>query len=112
MCRYLVPLRLRESQRVTSAQRITRSTTDYSASDNSVIPTLLTMTFVTGLVDAVSYLGPGQVFTANMTGNVALLGFAVAGASRLSVARSLTSLFAFVLGAVLGGRLGLTFSDV
>ena len=89
---------------------INGSTADYSAGDKTVIPTLLTMTLVTGLVDAVSYLGLGHVFTANMTGNVVLLGFAVGGAPQLSVARSLTSLFAFVLGAVLGGRLSLTFS--
>jgi hypothetical protein len=31
---------------------------------------LLVLTFSTGLVDAVSYLGLGRVFTANMTGNV------------------------------------------
>src|SRR5438094_4351939 len=40
---------------------------------------LLTLTGVTGLVDAVSFLGLGHVFTANMTGNVVLLAFAVAG---------------------------------
>jgi hypothetical protein len=32
--------------------------------------TLLVLTFTTGLVDAVSYLGLGHVFTANMTGGV------------------------------------------
>ena len=41
---------------------------------------LLTLTGVTGVIDAVSFLGLGRVFTANMTGNVVLLGFAVAGA--------------------------------
>jgi uncharacterized membrane protein YoaK (UPF0700 family) len=30
-------------------------------------------------VDAVSYLGLGRVFTANMTSNVVVLGFAAAG---------------------------------
>jgi uncharacterized membrane protein YoaK (UPF0700 family) len=34
---------------------------------------------VTGIVDAVCYLAFRHVFTANMTGNVVLLGFAVAG---------------------------------
>ena len=33
---------------------------------------LLALTFSTGLVDAVSYLGLGRVFTANMTGNIVL----------------------------------------
>ncbi|HYL13307.1 MAG TPA: YoaK family protein [Terriglobales bacterium] len=67
---------------------------------------LMVMTVVTGFVDAVSYLGLGHVFTANMTGNIVLLGFAVAGAPRLSIARSFTSLGAFLVGAVVGGRVG------
>src|SRR2546430_7387323 len=40
---------------------------------------LLVLTFTTGLVDAVSYLGLGRVFTANMTGNIVFLGFGIAG---------------------------------
>ncbi len=46
-----------------------------------LLGTLLMLTVISGLVDAVSYLGLGHVFTANMTGNVVLLGFAAAGAS-------------------------------
>src|SRR5437764_11526225 len=34
-----------------------------------VIATLFGLTFVTGLIDALSFLGLGHVFTANMTGN-------------------------------------------
>jgi uncharacterized membrane protein YoaK (UPF0700 family) len=68
------------------------------------------LTFVTGLVDAVSFLALGHVFTANMTGNIVLLGFAVAGVPGLSVARSLTALGAFFLGAMLGGRLGVAMA--
>jgi uncharacterized membrane protein YoaK (UPF0700 family) len=41
------------------------------------VAALLTLTFVTGLVDAVSYLRLGRVFVANMTGNVVFLGFSV-----------------------------------
>jgi uncharacterized membrane protein YoaK (UPF0700 family) len=70
-----------------------------------VIPyALLGMTAVTGLVDAVSYLSLGRVFTANMTGNIVLLAFATAHVSGLSIARSLTALLAFLVGAILGGR--------
>jgi len=71
---------------------------------------LLTLTAVTGLVDAVSFLGLGHVFTANMTGNVVLLAFAVAGAPGLSMARSSSSLVAFLVGAALGGRLGVAMA--
>jgi uncharacterized membrane protein YoaK (UPF0700 family) len=63
------------------------------------------MTVVTGLVDAVSFLSLGRVFTANMTGNVVLLGFATARVPGLSVTLSLTALACFLAGAVLGGRI-------
>ncbi|GAA2977833.1 YoaK family protein [Streptomyces lactacystinicus] len=66
---------------------------------------LFALTAVSGLIDAVSYLGLGHVFTANMTGNVVVIAFALAGAPGFSVAGSLTSLAAFLLGAVLAGRL-------
>jgi len=66
---------------------------------------LAALTVVSGFVDAVSFLGLGHVFTANMTGNVVLLGFAAAGAPGFSMAASLCALAAFVVGAVAGGRL-------
>ncbi|MGW6821541.1 YoaK family protein [Streptomyces sp. NPDC055005] len=68
-------------------------------------PLLVVLTFVSGLVDAVSYLGLDHVFVANMTGNVALLGFALAGDRELSGAASILALGAFVLGAWAAGRL-------
>jgi len=65
---------------------------------------LLGLTAVTGVVDAVSFLSLGRVFTANMTGNIVLLAFATAHVPGLSIARSLTALSAFLVGAILGGR--------
>jgi uncharacterized membrane protein YoaK (UPF0700 family) len=65
--------------------------------------TLIGLTVVSGLVDAVSYLGLGHVFTANMTGNVVVLGFAAAGAKGFSAPACLTSLGAFLLGAAAAG---------
>jgi uncharacterized membrane protein YoaK (UPF0700 family) len=64
---------------------------------------LLSMTAVTGMVDAVSVLALGHVFTANMTGNVVFLGFAIGGAAGLSVSGSLMALICFAAGAVVGG---------
>jgi uncharacterized membrane protein YoaK (UPF0700 family) len=76
-----------------------------SPTTEKIIPyALLGMTVVTGLVDAVSFLSLGRVFTANMTGNIVLLAFATAHVSGLSIARSLTALLAFLVGAVVGGR--------
>src|SRR5438067_262601 len=66
---------------------------------------LLALTFTTGLIDAVSYLGLGRVFTANMTGNVVLLGFGVAGSGGLPVVAPISSLAAFVAGSAAGGWL-------
>ena len=65
---------------------------------------LLALTAVTGSVDAVSYLALGHVFTANMTGNVVFLGFAMFAAPGLSIGRSGVALGAFVIGATIGGR--------
>jgi uncharacterized membrane protein YoaK (UPF0700 family) len=63
------------------------------------------MTAVTGLVDAVSFLSFGRVFTANMTGNVVILAFATARVPGLSIAYSLTALLSFLAGAIFGGRI-------
>lgn len=68
--------------------------------------TLLVLTLTTGVIDAACYLGLGRVFAANMTGNVVLLGFGIAGSIGLPVVAPLVSLFAFLLGAVVGGRMG------
>ncbi|HUB42227.1 MAG TPA: YoaK family protein [Streptosporangiaceae bacterium] len=74
-------------------------------------PVLLSMTVVTGLVDAFSYLTLGHVFVANMTGNVVFLGFALAGAPGFSISASLCALAAFAAGAFGGGRLIARFRD-
>jgi uncharacterized membrane protein YoaK (UPF0700 family) len=70
---------------------------------------LLVLTFTTGVIDAASYLGLGHVFTANMTGNVVLLGFGIAGGSGLPVVSPIVSLVAFLVGATVGGRMAAAF---
>ncbi len=77
-----------------------------SRENTGLIGILLVMTAVTGIVDAVSYLGLGHVFTANMTGNVVMMGFRLGGASGISLSRSVIALFCFMLGALAGGRMG------
>lgn len=78
---------------------------DREARGMRLVVVLLGLTVVSGLIDAVSYLGLGHVFTANMTGNVVVLGFAAAGAPGFSVRHTLTSLASFLVGAVAGGRI-------
>ncbi|MFJ5834631.1 YoaK family protein [Streptomyces sp. NPDC093089] len=67
------------------------------------VPLLLVLTFVSGLVDAASFLGLGRVFVANMTGNVVFLGFALSGVAQLSALASAVALAGFLAGAVAGG---------
>ncbi len=78
-----------------------------SGSRNGPLPALLlALTFLTGVVDASSYLRLGHVFVANMTGNIVFLGFALAGAGGVSAPAALAAIAAFVLGALAGGWLG------
>ncbi|MCC3280012.1 MULTISPECIES: YoaK family protein [unclassified Arthrobacter] len=66
---------------------------------------MLALTFSTGVVDAVGYLGLDRVFTGNMTGNVVLLGMAFAGGADLPILRPALALVFFMLGAALAGRM-------
>ena len=66
---------------------------------------LLLMTVSTGIIDAVSILGLGRVFVANMTGNVVFSALALAGASGFSLAASVVALAGFLVGASAGGQI-------
>jgi uncharacterized membrane protein YoaK (UPF0700 family) len=77
-----------------------------AASSDRLSIGLFVLTAVSGIVDAVSFLGLGHIFTANMTGNVVFLAFAAVGVPGISVARSITSLAAFLSGAAIGGYFG------
>ena len=65
---------------------------------------MLALTFSTGVIDAVGYLGLDRVFTGNMTGNVVILGMALAGADDLPVVGPIIALLLFMLGALIAGR--------
>jgi len=60
--------------------------------------TLLALTFVTGIVDAVCFLALGHVFAAMQTGNVIFLGLGVADSSGAPVLAPLIALGAFLAG--------------
>src|SRR4249920_2019098 len=79
--------------------------------DGLLPPLLLTLTVVTGLVDATSFLKLGHVFVANMTGNVVFLGFGIAGAGGISIWASLTAIGSFLVGGLAGGRIGARWSS-
>lgn len=69
-----------------------------------VLPALIVLTVVTGVVDAVSFLGLGQVFIAVMTGNVVFVGLGLAGAQGVPLLEPSVALAAFLLGAAAAGR--------
>ena len=65
---------------------------------------MLALTFSTGVIDAVGYLGLDRVFTGNMTGNVVILGMALTGADDLPIVGPVIALVLFLLGAAISGR--------
>jgi len=67
---------------------------------------LLLLSVTTGLVDAISVLGLGKVFTANMTGNIVFLGFAAVGTRGYQVPPYLVAIGFFVIGALIAGWTG------
>jgi uncharacterized protein DUF1275 len=52
--------------------------------DGPIPPLLLTLTVVTGLVDATSFLKLGHAFVPTVTGNIVFLGFGIAGGGGIS----------------------------
>lgn len=66
---------------------------------------MLTLTAVTGALDAVGYLSLDRVFTGNMTGNVVILGMGIASEEGLPVAGPLIALCGFTVGAAVAGLL-------
>jgi uncharacterized membrane protein YoaK (UPF0700 family) len=65
---------------------------------------MLALTFSTGMIDAVGYLGLDRVFTGNMTGNVVILGMGLLGADHLPVLGPVVALVLFMGGAAISGR--------
>jgi uncharacterized membrane protein YoaK (UPF0700 family) len=56
---------------------------------------LLLLCFTAGLVDVIGYLRLEHVFTANMTGNIVVLGMSLGRLQDLAIARVLTALVGY-----------------
>jgi len=80
-------------------------------SERFLITALLLLTFATGLADAISILGLGHVFVANMTGNVIFLGFWLAPKTNIDLTAVVVALPTFVSATILGGRLMRYFGE-
>src|SRR6201993_484967 len=65
---------------------------------------LVALTFASGAVDAISYFGLGQIFSAFMSGNMVFLGFGIANIKghRLPIVLALST---FAVGAYVGLRI-------
>lgn len=89
---------------VASSGTKTASTPQENASPEKFrLMLMMALTLVTGVVDAVGYLGLDHIFTGNMTGNVVILAMALAGAANLPTLGPLVALGAFLLGAAVAG---------
>jgi uncharacterized membrane protein YoaK (UPF0700 family) len=66
---------------------------------------LLLLCMTSGIVDVIGYLGLGHVFTANMTGNIIMLGLAIGHAQELAVLRSVIALTGFIIGNALAASI-------
>ena len=66
---------------------------------------LVMLSLAAGCVDAVGYLGLGQIFVANMTGNTVLLGLALGQAQGQAALRALVALAGFVVGVAAGAAI-------
>lgn len=87
---------MREGQSPAAGARTPKSGTALTA-------TMVALTMTTGVIEAVSFLVLGPVFTAVQTGNLLFLSFAITGAeSDLSPAASGMSLAGFASGVVVG----------
>jgi uncharacterized membrane protein YoaK (UPF0700 family) len=79
--------------------------------ERRIVTLLLLLSVTTGLIDAVSVLGLGKVFTANMTGNIVFLAFALAGIPGFSWVTCAVALACFTGGAGLAARIGIAHRD-
>lgn len=73
--------------------------------DRLVLAGLLALTAGAGAMDALTFIALGNVFTANMTGNVVMFGIAAGGGLGAAAGRSAAALGGFVAGLWTGFRL-------
>jgi uncharacterized membrane protein YoaK (UPF0700 family) len=62
---------------------------------------LILLAAASGSMDALSFVGLGEVFTSAMTGNAALLGLAIGRGNILGASRALTAFLGYILGVVI-----------
>ncbi|MED1016823.1 YoaK family protein [Bacillus atrophaeus] len=66
---------------------------------------ILLLCLTAGIVDVIGYLSLDHVFTANMTGNIILLGLAIGNSFQTAILNSLTALTGFIIGVILASAI-------
>ena len=74
-----------------------------AARDRNIMLLLLCLT--AGIVDVIGYLSIGHVFTANMTGNIVLLGLSIGNSLHATAVYSLIALFGFIIGVIISAAI-------
>lgn len=92
-----------KSSRVDRGLAVQRSESTDARHERLRLWLMLLLTFVTGVVDVVGYLGLDHIFTGNMTGNVVILAMGVAGSRTLPVVGPLVATVCFLVGAAAAG---------
>jgi uncharacterized membrane protein YoaK (UPF0700 family) len=88
-----------------TGRRAARRARAVAAPDTARDTVLALLAVGAGCVDAVSFLGLGQVLTAAMTGNTVLLGLALGQADVQAALRSAVALAGFFAGSLLGASI-------
>jgi uncharacterized membrane protein YoaK (UPF0700 family) len=90
----------------TRARLPTRLRAAASAQPSTIRDLLLVgLTFASGAVDAIAFLGLSKIFSAFMTGNLVFLGLGLAGAKGIDLVRVAAALAAFAVGVFLAIRI-------
>lgn len=66
---------------------------------------LVGLTFASGAVDSIAFLGLDKVFSSFMTGNLVFLGLDIAGSNQPDISRVVPALVAFALGVFVAVRI-------
>jgi uncharacterized membrane protein YoaK (UPF0700 family) len=62
--------------------------------------TILLLCAISGVIDVLGYIGLSHVFTANMTGNIVLLGIGIGDARQVVLSNAALALVGFIIGIV------------
>jgi uncharacterized membrane protein YoaK (UPF0700 family) len=66
---------------------------------------LVLLAAAAGAVDVISFVGLGQIFTANMAGNLVFFGLALGGGAGAQALRAVVAFAGFILGAAVAARI-------